>query len=728
MSHQPNDGRTGGDRSADPVMPRAVRRVAGVIAALALFLVACTGNDGSLTSRSDRNGADSDQADGGGETGTNADSAADGDEAGGSRSSGGSADVEVPDPSRIIDYEPEFIAGGCRHPVPTGYEVDCGTVVVPEDWQTGDGTVVLSVAVFASTADEPAADPVVYLEGGPGGHALETLMFGATELYDPLLERGDVVVFDQRGAGLSDPELACDEVTGVVRELEDIPIIEDAEAKTRYLDALAACRDRLEGEGIDLRDYNSFNNAHDVDAIRRALGYEQWNLLGISYGTRLGLEVMRQHPEGVRSVVLDSVYPPQVDSAAENPQTFIDSYRRVVAACAAEPECAAEGELAQRFEELVSRFQVEPVQVTVQDFVNGTDDEVYLTGDALIGVITQSLYSPVWFGDLPELATDLENGRTAVVEQYLSQQRSTEQFFSDGMFYAITCHEEISYSDPNEVIDPPDPFGLRDKFDLASNAGSNAFPTCEAFANGRAAPVANEPVVSDIPTLLLAGEFDPVTPVSWAEEAAEDLANSFLVVSPSASHGVTGSACVTGIVADFLDDPSTRPATDCLADESIEFVAQAPVEVEMEEATYSQPQAGVEVTTVRPESWLVGSLGGDQYRQGSFLDPTQLLQIAGDQAMGFALSVYVNEANDLSLSATEPFVGSDSIGSIRAADLPGDWSRRSANTLDLVVEWLETERDGVKLYVILIAPADEARELIEQVMKPAVQAIEVEGP
>lgn len=731
MSHQLNHHRTAADRTADRPTGWSARLFLCLAVAMVLALAACSGGGQSSASETDQDGAEAGvDGDGTGdntEDETGADTANDAGAAG-SRSSGDSTEVEVPDPSVVIDYEPEFVVGQCDYPIPPGFEVECGTVAVPEDWQTGDGAVELAVAVFASTAEEPAPDPVVYLEGGPGGHALETLVYGGLDLYSALLERGDVVVFDQRGAGRSEPELGCQEVTEVVRELEDIAIIEDEEAEARYLDALAECRDRLEGEGVDLRDYNSFNNAHDVEALRQALGYDQWNLLGISYGTRLGLEVLRQHPDGVRSVVLDSVYPPEVDSAAENPQSFIDSYERVVAACAAEPECGDEGDLAQRFEELVSQFQVEPVQVTVQDFVNGTSDEMYLTGDALIGVITQALYSPAWFSDLPELAADLESGRTTVVEQFLSQQRSTEQFFSDGMFYAVTCHEEIAYSDPDSVVDPPDPFGLRETFDLASNTGTNAFETCEAFANGRAAPVANEPVVSDVPTLLLAGEFDPVTPVSWAETAADDLSNSFLVVSESASHGLTGSECVTGIVLAFLDDPSSEPETGCLAEESVEFLARAPVNVEMVEATYSQPQAGVEITTLRPESWMVGSLGGDQYRQQSFLDPTQLLQIAGDQAMGFALSVYVNEANDLSLSATEPFEGGDSIGSLRAADLPGDWSRRSADSSEVVVEWLQTSRNDVTLYVVLIAPRAESDELIEQVLKPAAQAIAAEAP
>ncbi|MDH4278731.1 MAG: alpha/beta hydrolase, partial [Acidimicrobiia bacterium] len=342
---------------------------------------------------------------------------------------------EAPDP---VEYTPTFDDGSCPSNFPLELEPRCGTVDVPSDWATGEGTVGLAVAVFPSTATDPAADPVVYLEGGPGGHALETLVFSADTLLRPLLERSDVIVFDQRGAGLSTPGLTCPEVTEATREAEDTPILDNAEGERLYLDALGACRDRLVSSGVDLADFNSFNNAHDTDAIRRALGYEQWNLFGVSYGTKLGLESMRQHPDGIRAVVLDSVYPPEVDSVAENPHTFIASYERVVEACKAEPACAAQGDLADRLAELATALQANPVEVEVTDHVSGVVDDVYLTGDALVGIVSQALYSPTWFTDLPELASDLEAGRTGVAAQFLSQQRTLERYVSEGMFWAFS--------------------------------------------------------------------------------------------------------------------------------------------------------------------------------------------------------------------------------------------------------------------------------------------------
>ena len=346
-----------------------------------------------------------------------------------------------------------FSSGPCQFDMPTDLEARCGTVTVPADWATGDGSIELPIAIFLSTAANPAPDPVIYLEGGPGSHTLETLIYSAEDIIEPLVDRGDVIFFDQRGAGLSSPQLVCDEVEETTRRLEDDPSISDAQAESESHDALARCRQRLLDTGVDLTDYNSINNAHDVEAIRRALDYDQWNLYGISYGTKLGLEVLRQHPEAVRTAVLDSVYPPQVDSVRDNPKTFVDSYEAVVAACAREAACAAQGDLALRINQVVAGLDAEPIQVEVQDWIGGITDEVFVTGETVVGVVVGALYSPYRFTDIPEMISELEVGRTDALETYLSQDRSTERFFSDGMFYAIACHEEISFADEDEVAE-----------------------------------------------------------------------------------------------------------------------------------------------------------------------------------------------------------------------------------------------------------------------------------
>ncbi len=659
----------------------------------------------------------------------------------------------------LVEIDVSFDAQACNEAIPAAYQARCGTVDVPMDWETGEGTVSLAVAVFTAQTDPSSDDggeadsetstgagdetgdddpvddlapadstPVIYLEGGPGGHALEALQFTAPDLLDPLLPTRDVVVFDQRGAGLSTPRLGCDEVTTVTRDLEDIPVVSDEVADERFHQALTECRNRLAADGVDLSSFNSRFSAQDVEAIRQALGYDQVSLLGVSYGTKLGLEVLRQNPGTVRSVVLDSVFPPEVDSVGENPQTFVDAYQQMVDACAAEAGCRAGGDLAERLTTLATRLQVDPVVVTVEDWIGGTTDEVYLTGDVLVGVVTQALYSPQSFSDIPELVDDLEQGQLDVVEEYLSQQRTTERFFTDGMFYAITCRDEVGFADPATVVDPPDPFGLRSEFNLASNVGSNAFATCNAFDNGLAPASANQAVQSDVPTLLLAGGFDPVTPVQWAAEAEEDLSNSLLVVAPHDSHGVSSSRCGMSMITAFFADPEGSLGggeraldTDCVSIRDWGFVDAPAATVETVDATYLSQ--GLEITTTRPEDWAVGVLEGDQYRRSSFLDPTQLHQLAGDERLGQALEQFIQDSHDVQLGPAQSL--SDTSVPVDSDAVDDSWNVRSASGSGVVVDWFERPVGQVLIYVILVSAPSEREGLIESVLTPALSSIEV---
>jgi pimeloyl-ACP methyl ester carboxylesterase len=614
------------------------------------------------------------------------------------------------DPAAI---SPTFEEGSCRFTVPADTSPRCGTVTVPMNWDTGEGEIVLAVAVFPSTSSEPAADPVVYLEGGPGGHALDTIEFTVDDLVEPLRARGDVVFFDQRGVGLSEPRLHCDEVTALDRELEDTPDIDADEIDARYLDAYAACSARLSGQGIDLGQFNTINNAHDVEAIRLALGYDEWNLHGISYGTKLGLEVMRQHPDGVRSVVLDSVFPSQVDPVADTPGSIIDSYEAVVVACGQEPECAAGGELDARLRDVAQALDAEPVQVEIQELTGGTD-EVYANGETIVGLVVQSLYYPEGFTDLPELVAELESGQTGALEQFLTLDRFNEPFLSTGMFLAVTCNEEVAHADPAAAAAavPVDPFGRLETFDYASNAGPRAFETCEAFGSVPAPAESTEAVTSDIPTLLMAGAFDPVTPVSWAEAAAETLPNSFLVEAPFQAHGVSPGECGMAVVVQFLDDPGQEPDASCFSGGELSFVGPPDGEVVLEEVTLDY--GGASLSTVRPEDWQHGQLPGDSYRQASILDVTQLVQVIGDRALVVNLEAVLFQTWGIEVSSPEARDG-----------LYGrDWQYRNGQSSEAAVEWYETEIGGLTTFVVLVSAPAELESNVESVLVPVLEVID----
>jgi len=380
---------------------------------------------------------------------------------------------------------------------------------------------------------------------------------------------------------------------------------------------------------------------------------------------------------------------------------------------------------------LVAELDATPIQVEIRDWIGGTSDEVHVTGESLVGIITGALYSPARFTDIPELIAELETGRTDALVMFLSQDRSTERFFTDGMFYAFACHEEISFSDEATVAAalPPDPFGQTDRFDLATNTGTSAFRTCEAFENGQAPAASNQAVRTDLPVLLMAGRYDPVTPVAWAEVAAQTLANAQLVVAEHHAHGVSPGECGMSVVRQFLDAPGAAPDSTCFAAETLSFRRQNDPSVDVSPVSFEIELLGVSIDTVQPDGWLTGTLSGDQYRQQSFLDQTQLFQLAGENLLLDALSGAFLEEFGIRLGPATPLASAGSVGatvgSTPVSELNRPWDYRSGRSDRFAVEWFETEINGLPTVVVLAAPIDEVDVLLDDVVVPALQAIEV---
>lgn len=230
----------------------------------------------------------------------------------------------------------------CPRPLPLhdieGKTIVCGTVAVPEDRSKPDGRkIALEFAVLKAETRFAEPDPVVYLEGGPGGSAVATLTM-MDWLFKPWRTRRDVVIFDQRSAGLSGSSVNCSEALSANALNVMLPGglgvggIPDASL-------IKSCVDELKAANVPLHLYNTTENARDVPVIMQSLGYSTYNIYGISYGTKLGLEVMRTAPEGVRAVIIDGVAPPWVhlyDSAALKNDEAIQT---LVEQCAADKLC-----------------------------------------------------------------------------------------------------------------------------------------------------------------------------------------------------------------------------------------------------------------------------------------------------------------------------------------------------------------------------------------------------
>ena len=468
-----------------------------------------------------------------------------------------------------------FAEAQCPVEPPAGQDgrTTCGFLAVPEDRAKPNGpTIKLAVAVIKSTAASTAPDPMLYLSGGPGQPALSNNMQAFdSDFAAPFQSKRDLVFFDQRGTGSSVPSLACHEVNdGFLAALAtDL----DNKAQSEAQDAaLRTCHDRLATQDIDFTAYNSAESAADIADLMQALGYGEYNIYGLSYGTRLALETMRDRPQHIRSVVLDSTLPPQSAGDADNAASFQRALNVLVAGCKADAACdAAYPSLEQLYFELVAKASAEPIVVEPTEQATGKTAKVVVNGDRILSGTFQALYDTGLLPLLPFAAKAIAGGNTAVLTSIAQQVAFTNNDYAQAMQIAVNCNDvTMSLTEKDvasatsgvrkEILDGH--VGITD-----SDALKRAQDLCRAFGITKTDPRERESVTSDIPTLIIAGEYDPITPPDWGRLAAKTLSHSYVFEFPGSGHGQLFGrhACAAAIAASFFDDPANAPDSSCIA-------------------------------------------------------------------------------------------------------------------------------------------------------------------
>lgn len=430
-----------------------------------------------------------------------------------------------------------------------GVKAQCGAITVLENREGPENGRTLSIhfAIIPATNSQPQPDPVFLLAGGPGQAAISA--------YAPILSQfrrinrsRDIVLVDQRGTGRSN-SLACPNVN-------DLPLDSsraDLEA------ALAECRQRLAAAN-DLRQYHTTIAMRDLDDVRAALGYEQINLLGTSYGTRAALEYMRLFPERVRSAVLNAVVGPDLVLQLQAPRDGQRALDLFFARCAADAACRTtfpnlEADLASLLAQVETGIDVRFAHPFSGELV-----ELRLERDDFMQVLFSLLYSTEIVSLLPLLihnaATNGDFG--PLLAQSLTISGSTGLTY--GMFYAVTCSEDAPLIDLTqaEALRAGTLFGL---------PAADLVAVCATWPKGNVPAGLREPVTAVIPTLLLSGEADPITPPLYAEAVAAHLPNSLHLIVPNYGHDVLLAGCMPEVVADFLRSGSVANLnTSCLAE------------------------------------------------------------------------------------------------------------------------------------------------------------------
>ena len=237
-------------------------------------------------------------------------------------------------------YFPVFEPADCKFEVPVGFQTNCGFLIVPEDrLEPGDRQVRMHVVIFKSRSETPKPDPLIYLTGGGGGNELDHTIRYLDNGKDAILEERDFIMYNQRGNKYNSPYLECRRESDMMLSSVTGGFTED-EQETTILDFFTSCRDKYLDEGIDLNLYNTAVNAEDLNDLRIALGYEEINIYGTSYGSGLALAVLRDFSDHIRSAIIDSVYPPQVQFYSEYGTNAHNTFQRIFAACERDETCA----------------------------------------------------------------------------------------------------------------------------------------------------------------------------------------------------------------------------------------------------------------------------------------------------------------------------------------------------------------------------------------------------
>lgn len=446
--------------------------------------------------------------------------------------------------------------------------VSCGYVSVPERHANPDGPKIqLAVMIIRATAPDAQPDPLFLLQGGPGGSTIDTYaeILLTTR---PLLNNRDIVLFDQRGTLNSQPSLICTEYDELLLETIELDL-SDEEYFGMEKAASLSCRQRLTDQGIDIGAYNSLENAADIQAIRQALNYEQINLYGVSYGTLLALHTMRFYPQNLRSVILDAVVPPQTNFILEVPQTAQRAFTQLFTACEQNPECSKSyPNLETRFYQLIESLNQSPALVPLTDPDSGITYQAVIDGDTFLDGIFQLLYIGDLIPAIPKTIVDAEDGRFDFFARILSI-LVFDRTYSYGMYYSVLCSEDVDFL-PEDI----DLGGVHPQLAEAQKDGPTQFlQTCEIWDVNELEPVMDEPVQSQLPVLILSGEFDPITPPAFGRAVAERLPNSFVVEFPTGGHGAAlDGDCQDQIIRSFLDQPEQSPDSSCVEPvETLEF-------------------------------------------------------------------------------------------------------------------------------------------------------------
>jgi len=420
----------------------------------------------------------------------------------------------------------------------------CADFPVPENRADPHSrTIKLKLAVLRSSAQVESSDMLAFLAGGPGQAATDSAgMIEAT--LKPLLAHRSILLLDQRGTGGSNA-LSCKGVDDDGGSGDGAPFDAD-----KMRSGVKDCLKQLEGRA-DPRYYTTTIAAQDLEDVRKAIGAPQFDLVGVSYGTRMAQRYLMRYPDAVRTVVLDSAVPNSLALGNDFARNLDDALKAQFERCTADAACKAQfGDPDQTLYQLRDALRANPHEVSFRDPQTYQTVRRRLTEDSLASVVRMFAYTPPTAALLPlsiDAAAHGDVGPLLGQAQILSGELS--ELAGSGMQFSVICAEDADLLQAR----PDDADTI-----LGTRMVDSLKAVCSVWPHGDRPADFHQPLKTDKPVLLLAGQYDPVTPPRYAEEIAKGLPNARVLVLKGQAHSVMAAGCAPELVQHFVEDADPK--------------------------------------------------------------------------------------------------------------------------------------------------------------------------
>ncbi len=419
-------------------------------------------------------------------------------------------------------------------------KAECTYYSVPENYQDEQAKKInLFIVRYQARKKNAKPDAVLLIAGGPGQAASESFLW-PNRIFGKVMSDRDVYLIDQRGTGRSNA-LTCEELNEPNINRKD---------KAQVLRLTRSC---LAGLNSDPRFYTTTAAVKDFERVRRALAIPQWNIYGVSYGTRVAQHYLRRYPQSVRTLLLDAVVSPDLNLG---PAAAVDRHaalQNLFKRCNESPACnKAFPGLESMTYAMLKGLKQRAVAVEFENFRTGKRESFELTHDDFLGYISVSLYSPEVVSLLPLHIYEAfaEKNYSPLVRQVIYMQEKMKNMLSGGMYNSVTCTEDEPFYREDNIKG-------YEQHPLLNGGFISLFKNiCSVWPRGVMDGNLKETLVSDKPVLLMSGSADPITPPKYAERLEGSLSNSLHINLLNHGHGVAHVGCVPTILAKFIEQAS----------------------------------------------------------------------------------------------------------------------------------------------------------------------------